>query len=128
MFLPGWPLRAFWVKSGIEFVDGKAYVSTVGSQDAADWSLLPIPGGGSSITIELEREEVNEEKGTGASLWVYLIEGEKRTAVREMTWVFKEKAKVGDIISVGIYVARPTKNGEDDDEGLDVTFDDLTIN
>lgn len=128
LFLPEWPTQSLWVKSGIEFVDGKPNMSTVGARDAADWSLLPLPEGTTSVTLEIEREEVNEKNGTGTSLWVYLIEGEERKAVRELTWVFKEKADLANRISVGIYAARPTKLGDNDKERLDVTFDDLSIN
>jgi uncharacterized protein len=125
LFLPAWPSYSLWVKSGIEFVDGKPYVSTVGARDAADWSILPVPGGESSITFEIEREEADEKNGS--SLWVYLIEGGERKAVREMTWVFKEKADLDGMISVGVYAARPAKVGENDEGSLEVTFDDLTI-
>ncbi|KAF8586703.1 hypothetical protein K439DRAFT_1340344 [Ramaria rubella] len=127
LFLPGWPSRTLWVKSGIEFVDGKPYVSTVAARDAADWSLLPSPGGQTKITLEIEREEVNKDKGTGTSLFVYLVEGERRTAVREITWAFKEEEDLTGQISVGIYAARPTKTGENDTEKLVVKFEDLAI-
>ena len=127
LFLPAWPARKLWVKSGIEFVDGKPCVSTVGARDAADWSLLPESGDATSITLEIEREAVNEKEGTGSSLWVYLVKGEERIAIREMSWVFKEEADLAGLISVGFYAARPTKLKPDDNEVLDVSFDDLLI-
>jgi len=121
LFLPSWPKHTLWVKTGIEFVDGRTHISTVATRDAADWSLFPAPDGQGKTTIEIEREEVNETDGTGSSLWIYFIEGERRTAVREMTWVFKEKEQLEGSISVGLYGARPTKTGEDDREYLTVT-------
>ena len=127
LFLPGWPSQNVWVKTGIEFVDGKVNVSTVGARQAADWSLIPLPKGETSVTIEIEREEVNQENGTGTSLWVYVIERGERKAVREMTWVFKEKDDVGGNISVGVYAARPKKDGLGKEDSLDVIFNDLRI-
>ena len=67
-----------------------------------------------------------EDEGKGTSIWVYLVEGEKRTAVRESTWVFKDEYLSGDI-SVGVYAARPTKVKEDDAEVLNVSFGSLQI-
>ncbi|KAF8507463.1 hypothetical protein BU17DRAFT_57388 [Hysterangium stoloniferum] len=127
LFLPSWPEHTLWVKTGIEFVDGRTNISTVAARDAADWSLLPAPEGQEKTTIEIEREEVDEKNGTGSSLWIYHIEGERRTAVREVTWVFKEKEQLEGSISVGFYGARPAKTGEDDREYLTVTCEGVEL-
>ncbi|KIJ49342.1 hypothetical protein M422DRAFT_27700 [Sphaerobolus stellatus SS14] len=123
LFIPGWPTQEVWLKAGIEFTGGQPWVSTVIGREGGDWSLFPAPGGArEEVTVEIEREE----DGKGTSLWVYLVEGDKRTPIRESTWVFKEEYLKGDI-SVGIYAARPTKLGEEDKEVLDVSFASLEI-
>lgn len=127
LFLPGWPSQNLWVKTGIEFYEGKPCVSTVATRQASDWSLMPMPAGQTSATIEIEREEVNAKKGTGSSLWVYLVQDGKKIALREITWVFQEKEDMQGLISVGVYGARPTKEGQYDTESLRVTFQDLSI-
>lgn len=126
--LPGWPERKVWVKAGVEFVDGQPCVSVVGGRDdASDWSLVPLADT-KTATIEIEREA--EGSGHGCSLWVYIVEKEKRIAIREMTWVFKENELEGDV-GVGIYAARPTTKaaveGELAEEPLTVTFTEFEI-
>jgi len=126
LFLPAWPRRDQWVKTGIEFYEGKPHVSVVAAtQSAADWSLLPTQGG--TVTLEIEREEIDAKKGTGSSLWVYMVENGKRTAIREVTWVFGREADLSGKISVGIYAARPTEKGNNDTEKLVVEYRDLSL-
>lgn len=114
-----------WIKTGIEYVDGKARVSTVSKDRAADWSLLPIPESSTravqGVTIEMNKRE---EDGT---LWIYLIGGEggdeTRVPVREVTWAFEEEEATE--CWVGVYACRPAK---DDGLGeLEVTFSRLEI-
>ncbi|KDN44435.1 hypothetical protein RSAG8_05482, partial [Rhizoctonia solani AG-8 WAC10335] len=111
-----------WVKTGIEMFDGKPNVGTVATPSGgySDWSL--VPAAGKSATIEVARE------AGGPSLYVYLIEGEKKTLVREVTWVFQDKHDL--LLGVGVYAARPTKvEGEESGNGelLPVRFDGLEI-
>jgi len=113
-----------WLKTGIEFFDGRPNFSTVTAQEASDWSL--IPWGSNTLTVEIEREKVDEAAGTGSSLWVYLVDGEKRTPVREVTWAFHD-IPVGGMVQVGVYVARPTSKGDSDGEPLEVSFDGLIV-
>jgi len=123
LFLPGWPGQEVWIKAGVEFNDGRPWVSTVAGRDGGDWSLYPAPnGGGGQVTVEIERED----EGKDTSLWVYLVEGERRTALREVTWVFKED-HLGGNISVGIYAARPTQLSDGDNEELSVEFSALQV-
>jgi uncharacterized protein len=112
-----------WIKTGIEFYSGDAYVSTVACDRWADWSLVQtgIRGehGRKSVTIEAER---NPEEGT---LWLYIIDGEKRIPIREVTWVLSE----GDEkeVWVGVYAATPTVEGRKEGDGLKVSFEEWEL-
>jgi regulation of enolase protein 1 (concanavalin A-like superfamily) len=53
-----------WVKTGIEFTHDKPHLSTVAKDRWADWSLLPVPSGGTGATLEVVREPDD-------SLWMY---------------------------------------------------------
>lgn len=114
---------AKWVKTGIEFVNGRPLVSTVGRDKWADWSLLPVPslsssaaaGDGVGVTVEMARE--------GNSLWVYLLDsGGERVPIRKVTWAFEQDA--GKECWIGAYAARPNKEAGG---ALDVKFANLEI-
>ncbi|CAE6508967.1 unnamed protein product [Rhizoctonia solani] len=111
-----------WVKTGIEMFDGKPNVGTVATPlgGYSDWSLVPT--GGKNATLEVVPEQ------GGPSLYVYLVEGEAKTLVREVTWVFQDKHDL--LLGVGVYAARPTKaDGEESGKGelLPVRFEGLEI-
>ncbi|KAL4980835.1 hypothetical protein BDW66DRAFT_16 [Aspergillus desertorum] len=91
-----------WVKTGIEFTHDKPHLSTVSKDRWADWSLLPVPSGGTGATLEVVREPNN-------SLWIYLLQGVQRSPIREVTWVFAEEG-VSDAW-IGVYAARPSSAG-----------------
>jgi regulation of enolase protein 1 (concanavalin A-like superfamily) len=109
---------------GIEYFNSEPYVSTVCCDRWADWSLVQTglrpssssPSSSSTeVTIEFER---NPLEGT---LWIYVIDGEKRVPVREVTWVLSE----GDerVAWVGVYAAKPTADeGEAESKELQVNF------
>jgi hypothetical protein len=115
-----------WIKTGIEWYYGKPYISTVGCDEWADWSVVPIPSFGGeggeerpTATVEARRER----DVLGKSLWVYWIQKgedgkEERVPLREVNWFFAEDE--GWSIGVGGYVARPTKDGGDGE--LDAEF------
>lgn len=111
------------MKTGIEFYEGRANISTVATHPtgSSDWSLAPPAEGATSATIEIERER--------GSLWVYLVrEDGKRTAVREVTWGFTETTLELGAISLGVYTARPTKAADGGEEGaLEVLYSDFKI-
>ncbi|KAF8608572.1 hypothetical protein BDV93DRAFT_518661 [Ceratobasidium sp. AG-I] len=117
-----------WVKTGIELFDGAPNVGTVATpaQGYSDWSLVPTPPGTTSVTIEVVREQ---KDALGPGLYVYIIEGEKKSLVRETTWVFKDADQNGGLLGVGVYAARPTKvDGEaEKGEALPVHFKGLQI-
>ncbi|KLO06846.1 hypothetical protein SCHPADRAFT_909993 [Schizopora paradoxa] len=106
-----------WIKTGIEFYNDRANLSTVAARDWADWSLLPLSS--KSVAIEVEREPIDAANGKGSSIWVYMVDGEKKVAVREVTWAFEIE---GDM-KVGLYAARPT--GPHDETKLQVQFDNF---
>lgn len=113
-----------WIKTGIEVYNGAPHVSTVACDRWADWSLWPMEG--ENVTVEMEREVVAET--LTSTLWVYMVDGEKRTPVREVTWVFDgvDEGKEGDCW-VGVYAAKPTKDDDDEKRTLEVTFNELRI-
>ena len=72
---PGVPsIKEKWLKTGIEWYNGKPYVSTVGCDAWADWSIVPLDsfaGNASKPTVTLEaRREGGQD---GKTLWVYQI-------------------------------------------------------
>lgn len=114
-----------WIKSGIEFYEGEAYVSTVACDAWADWSLVqtgitPVPSASGSqgyeVTLEMERKAVDD------TLWVYVIDGDKKVPVREVTWALSDEDGE-NMCWLGVYAATPMpKVGEPRDEGLKVSF------
>jgi regulation of enolase protein 1 (concanavalin A-like superfamily) len=115
-----------WIKSGIEFYEGEAYVSTVACDRWADWSLVQtgiknLDSGEKEVTLEMERREKD------ATLWVYVVDGEKKVPVREVTWALSDIDRNGDggekVCWVGVYAATPTV-GEGRSE-LEVRFEGL---
>ncbi|EEP75904.1 conserved hypothetical protein [Uncinocarpus reesii 1704] len=111
------PSAQKWIKSGIEFVDGMPYVSTVTKDNWADWSLAPVPDGGREVVIEMVREK--------GALWVYVVRGgeggETRMPVREVTWAFAGEQDVEGWI--GVYGCRPAKEGGE----LELMFRDFEV-
>lgn len=67
-----------WVKSGIEFENDQPNLSTVATPQWSDWSLLPL-GDQAKATLLIERAD-------DGSLWVYLVAGTDKIALREVTW------------------------------------------
>ncbi|KAF2642826.1 hypothetical protein P280DRAFT_276236 [Massarina eburnea CBS 473.64] len=115
------PIKEKWLKTGIEWYYGKPYVSTVGCDIWADWSIIPLDGYKSDEerpSVELEAKRESDQ--LGKSLWVYQIvrdaEGKEveRRPLREVAWFFADEEDWN--IGIGGYVCRPTKveeNGTD---------------
>ncbi|CAD6454227.1 f3996d5f-8cee-4dfd-9078-f7d941760f80 [Sclerotinia trifoliorum] len=113
-----------WVKTGIEFYQNKPYVSTVGCDNFADWSILPTDFDASKdveVTIEVRRE-VDEN---GKSLWVYWVQGEEMIPLREIAWFFA--AEEGWDIAAGALACRPANEEATNGESLQVKFWDFAL-
>lgn len=131
LILPGKEDRSQrkWVKTGIEFFEGRPNLSTVACDRWADWSLAPLPESDhGKVTIELSREVTKGEKTT--TLWVHSVDastGQKR-ALREVSWVFEDGSLQQETeCEIGVYSAKPIKEESDEKKELEVKFEDLVI-
>lgn len=110
------PTDQKWVKSGIEFYQGKPYVSTVAADAWADWSLVTAAMHDRGVTLEMERRAKDD------TLWIYVIDGQMKIPIREVTWALSEPG--ADVCWVGVYAATPTVGVPDDETGpLNVKFE-----
>ena len=111
-----------WVKTGIEFFQNEAWVSTVACDRWADWNMVQQVGvkNGNQVTLQVQRDL--EHDGT---LWIYVVDGEKKIPIREVTWFLSE----GDEseLWVGAFVARPTVAGEGKEKSLVADFKDWEL-
>ncbi|KAL4885401.1 hypothetical protein BJY04DRAFT_179670 [Aspergillus karnatakaensis] len=112
-----------WLKTGVEFVDGRQVLCTVGKDRNVDCSYASTVEHGEEVTIEVERG--------GCGVVVYKVdldagtEGgkENRTVVRDLAWVVS-----GDQMEecwIGVYVAKPL--GDAGDPDVVVKFRELVI-
>ncbi len=116
-----------WLKTGIEFYNDKLFMSTVGCDNWADWSIVPTAGNETEYTVHARRE--SDE--LGVSLWVYrLILDEKgneveRIPLREVPWFVADEA--GWSIAVGPYAARPADANVTNGEQLKLKYWNLAV-
>jgi uncharacterized protein len=118
--------RRRWVKTGIEFYNGKPRMSVVSADRWADWSLLPLSAEDEQaghMTVEMEREQ--EPDGSwGSVLRIWLVGKDRaKVLIREVTWVFHDLEE-NEEMWVGTYAAKPTK---DEREELVVDLQDFSI-
>ncbi|KAG5945545.1 hypothetical protein E4U53_006694 [Claviceps sorghi] len=113
-----------WIKSGVEFFNNVPRLSTVCTDNYSDWSVSDAPNGDAirsgcrPVTITVER--VDEE--LGRSLWIYHVDGSKRTPLRQVTWPFGT-AGDGWELEVSAAIARPYKDTQDKLEATFPSFD-----
>jgi len=96
-----------WVKSGVEFTDGVAHVSTVVTNGFSDWSVVPAPEAGTSLTLRVTRH--------GDALRVQYRRGS--------AWQLTRLAYVDlpETVAVGVMACSPERSG------FRATFTDLEI-
>lgn len=115
-----------WVKTGIELYESQPRLSTVSCDSWADWSVGPVGDGEAediavgkkSVTVEV-RSEGDEN---GRSWWVYYVDGETKTPLREICWVADGQYAAWNL-EVAALVARPAKEGGE----LEAKFEDFTV-
>ncbi|KAF7552664.1 hypothetical protein G7Z17_g4182 [Cylindrodendrum hubeiense] len=115
-----------WIKAGIEYYNGTARLSVVACDTWADWSVADAAGGADVVagTKSVTVSVVSEGDELGKSLWVYAVDGETKTPLREICWVLGDNGGEGLDLEVSALVARPGKdiNGE-----LEVKFQDFDV-
>lgn len=109
-----------WIKSGIEFYEGRPALSTVTCDGFSDWSLCPLPSGVGTVTVEAIRED--------RKLVINVIEAGQRRPLREVMWAFLEEREAEDAeMWIGVYGAKPTAEKDDAARGIEVTYEDLVV-
>lgn len=87
-----------WLKCGIEYVDGKQFVSAVVTRDTSDWSMVPLAAPPAALTLRLLRH--------GATVEVYhTLPGAAEQMLRQ-TWL-----PLDAVVQVGPMCASPTGAG-----------------
>ena len=120
LILKGPQSETKWLKVGIEYYENKPYVSTVGCDAWADWSIFPLTSNEASIEVRRE-EDIN-----GKGLWCYLLRRDEngqitsRQPLREVAWFFAETENWQ--MEIGEYAARPAKSESVGNEDLEVYF------
>ncbi|KAK2608637.1 hypothetical protein QQS21_002866 [Conoideocrella luteorostrata] len=114
-----------WIKSGVELFNDAPRLSTVCTDNYSDWSVSDAPRGDEirsgckPVTITVERQEDE----LGLSLWVYHLDGSRKTPLREITWPFGTAGE-GWELEVSAAIARPFKDTEDK---LEATFQNFDV-
>ncbi|EGX88285.1 hypothetical protein CCM_08328 [Cordyceps militaris CM01] len=122
---PTQPAQRKWVKTGIELYEGRPRLSTVSCDTWADWSVGPVADAGEvatgrrGVTVRVR----SEGDDNGRSWWVYCVDGETETPLREICWVADAQYN-GWTLDVAALAARPAKEGT---EQLHAKFDDFTV-
>lgn len=98
----------YWMKCGIEFVEGVQYASAVVTRDRSDWSVAPLVGQPEALWMMVRR--------TGGTIEVkYSLDGEHYNLLRLADFPDRET------VSVGLMCASPER------EGFEVTFENFSI-
>jgi len=119
------PSHKRWVKAGVEFENGKPWISVVVADKWADWSLMPLsPDAKGYLHLKFERV-VEEDTSSMLKISVKGEDGEMRPA-REVTGFF-EGVKAEEECHAGVFAAKPIKDEGNEDGALVVHFKGLTV-
>ncbi|TVY36787.1 Uncharacterized protein LSUB1_G004138 [Lachnellula subtilissima] len=94
-----------WIKSGVEFYQGKPMMSVVAADEWADWSLLSLATRG-------------EERNGSVT-----VEFGVKTPIREISWAFWDVDE-SEELWIGMYAAKPISDARDT---LAVHFEDFVV-
>lgn len=97
-----------WIKSGVEFANGKVNISAVYTRQFSDWSVIALPTAPASIWLRLERQKDGVELS-------YSLDGKNYVMQRLGYFPPDISAKVG------IMTAAP------EGKGFTVVFDDFEV-
>ncbi len=119
-----------WIKTGIEFYNGRPMLSTVACDRWADWSVTPL----TTFAFDTDARAAADKTWTtisiekagdqdGISLWVYqVLEGGEKVPLREICWVYGDgNAEEWELEVLGM-AARPEKQA---DSSLEVEIRDF---
>ncbi|KAH8895830.1 hypothetical protein GQ53DRAFT_33788 [Thozetella sp. PMI_491] len=111
-----------WIKTGIEFYNGKPMLSTVSCDAWADWSVSPLTTSASDTSATAAAAKTwttmliqREQDGNGTGLWVYqVLDGGEKVPLREICWAFGDGSADDWEVEVLGMAARPaeTATGE----------------
>ncbi len=129
-----------WIKTGVEFYNGRPMLSTVACDAWADWSVTPLPPSPppSNASAAADQKQwttvaiVREGDEKGKSLWVYQVVpstdgsegGEEKIPMREICWVSGDGPEEEWELGVAAMAARPEKTAA---EELSVEFKDFEV-
>ena len=102
-----WANQSHWVKTGIEWVNGQAYVACVVTVGKSDWSQMPIALPAEGLRLRLHRQ--------GDAVWVQVCAGDTWRMVRLAHFPEELPAEAGPMC------CSPSR------AGLDVTFHDFSL-
>lgn len=100
--------EATWVKTGIEFIDGKQHASAVVTREFSDWSVVALAQQPETCWLRLKRQGITIEIS-------YSLNGVNYQLLRQAYLTEAES------VSVGIMAASPVGHG------FPVTFEGLAI-
>ncbi|KAH7334137.1 hypothetical protein B0J17DRAFT_675512 [Rhizoctonia solani] len=90
-----------WIKTGVEIIDtnstSKVMAVATPAGGYSDWNLVDMPTT-KCVTIEVVRQE------GGPWMYIYVVEGEKKTLMRLVTWPFQKH--LDKTLGVGAIVSR----------------------
>jgi regulation of enolase protein 1 (concanavalin A-like superfamily) len=111
-------------QTGIELYNGVDRLSTIATDNWADWSVAPVSKptevqhGKRKVSILVQKEQDEN----GSSWWVYNIDGWERVPMREICWVAADQMAGGWQLEVSATVGRPSKDTSD---FLEAHFEDF---